>query len=397
VVSKRETAAREKKLDLPVVHFFVFKIVNVLFDLVHVNVRDSVVAIEYTGDFLQGRALGFDIDEVHEDQLNRVPESVEQHEVPVIRKILPGAQVGLIAEGKEGLHGDEHDGHALGAKFEGKDFKSVADKETREANVVENAKSPDEDELSEASYLIGLARVLVRGSSDGPAGERCHHTKDGDKEERATTKVVDLTGGGNGNNDIENGLSGCESQLLVLVVNPGTFVDSVDVVGENGVTRILGNDTERDNDSKTPQIAFGAEEVQISARLPYGLLDSDGFLDFTVLELDGGVVGVAASVPLGQNSKSLFVSVLENEVTGGLGDPYTVTKLTAGSAATDSEYNLHQIPTSWITEGTIWMKVMDLHDQLPLTKEVPQPMQETTESPQKSVSCAMVAKESSSG
>jgi hypothetical protein len=239
----------------------------------------------------------------------------------VVWKILPGAQVGLIAKGKEGLHSDEHDGHTLGAKLEGKDLESVADKESRETNVVENTKNPDEDELGVAGYLVGLVGVLVRGSSDRPAGERRDHPEDGDKEQRATTKVIDLTGGGNGNNDIENGLASGKSQLLVLRVDTGVFVDSVNVVGENGVTRILGNDTKRDNDTETPQIALGAEEVQIGARPTERLLDSDGFLDFTVLELDGGVVRVAASMPFGQNGQRLFISVLVNEVTGRLRDP----------------------------------------------------------------------------
>ncbi len=36
--------------------------------------------------------------------------------------------------------------------------------------------------------------------------------------------------------------------------------------------------------------------------------------------------------------------------------------------------NLHQMKTSWHTEGTTWMRVMDLHDQSLVTYEVPQPM-----------------------
>lgn len=49
--------------------------VDVLLDLVEVEVGDDgLVAVEYLGDLLEGRALGLDVEEVDEDELDKVPE-----------------------------------------------------------------------------------------------------------------------------------------------------------------------------------------------------------------------------------------------------------------------------------------------------------------------------------
>jgi hypothetical protein len=48
--------------------------VNLLFDLVNVDVGNSVGAVEDAGNLFQGRALGLDVDKVHEEELAKVPE-----------------------------------------------------------------------------------------------------------------------------------------------------------------------------------------------------------------------------------------------------------------------------------------------------------------------------------
>lgn len=211
--------------------------------------------------------------------------------------------------------------------MEGEDLKSVGDQETRETNAVEGTKDPDEDDLCVTSAGVGLARVLVDGSGDGPASKRADHTEHGNEEQRATSKPVNVQGGGDGDNQIKDGLSARDGQLGVLVLDTGTFVDDVDVVGQDGVARVLGDDTERDDDCQSPAVALGAEKVHVCGGLVGVLLGVDDISDLAVLELDGGVVGVAASVPLGEDVQGLFVTVLVDQVTGRLGDPPDAEKL----------------------------------------------------------------------
>ncbi len=42
---------------------------------------------------------------------------------------------------------------------------------------------------------------------------------------------------------------------------------------------------------------------------------------------------------------------------------------------------MNQMKASWIRDGTIWMKVMDRHDQSLWMLAVPHPMQETSSAP----------------
>lgn len=78
----------------------VLGVVDVLLDLVHVDVGNGRVAVEYAGDLLEGGALGLDVEEPDEDELDEVPEGVEQHEVPVVGEVVPGELVGLAMKDK---------------------------------------------------------------------------------------------------------------------------------------------------------------------------------------------------------------------------------------------------------------------------------------------------------
>ena len=69
--------------------------VNLLFDLAHVNLGDGALAVKDAGDFLERRSLCLDVDKVNKAELYRVPDGVEQHKVPVVGKALPGELVGL--------------------------------------------------------------------------------------------------------------------------------------------------------------------------------------------------------------------------------------------------------------------------------------------------------------
>lgn len=331
----------------------VLGVVDVLLHLGHVDVGNGLVAIEDAGDFLEGGALGLDVEEPDEGGLDKIPESVKEHEVPVLGQVVPRDLVGLavkethvsmiciynawestgwyvLANGENSLDGNVHNHHALSTEMEGQDLESVGNEETRETNVVEDTEDPDEDKLGISRAGVGSVGVLVDGTSDGPADESTDHTEDGGQEEGTTTELVDGESGSDGDDQIEDGLAGGDTKLLVLVGDTGTLVDGVHVVGEKSVTGVLGNDTEGDNDGQPPAVALGAEEVEVAGSTVGILLQADGGLDLSELKLDSGVVRVATAVPLREHGKSLLVTVLVDEITRRLGNPPDESELNDG-------------------------------------------------------------------
>ena len=170
-------------------------------------------------------------------------------------------------------------------------------------------------------------RVLVDGASNGPQDEREYHPERRDQEQGTTTKSIDSQGGRNGNNKIEDRLACRKSKLLILLSDAGTLIDGVHVVGEESVTRVLRDDTKRNDDSQSPAITPCAEEVQIASRSVGFLLDTNCFLDLSKLELNSSVVNIPASMMLGKDLKRFFVSILVDKKTGRLRKPPNECKL----------------------------------------------------------------------
>lgn len=254
--------------------------------------------------------------------------------------------------------------------MEGKDLEGVGNKETGETDVVKDAKEPNKDDLSVAgagvcvlhttvrllvSWGGGDARVLVDGTDNGPAGKGGHHAGDGYEEERTTTELVDAECGSDGNGEIENSPSSREllgfncqwtvftgkgigktySKLLVLVLDTGTLVDDINVVGKQGVARVLRDDTQGDDDGESPAVATGSEKVHVRGGSLGRAVGLDGLLDLTVLELDSGVVNVAAGVVLGEDLEGLLRLVLMDEISRRLGNPPNTTELDDGGDGLD--------------------------------------------------------------
>lgn len=71
--------------------------VGLLLDLSEIDVSNSIVTIEDTGDLLKGGSLGLDVEVPDEDEFTKVPEGVEKHEVPVVGHVVPRKLVGLAA------------------------------------------------------------------------------------------------------------------------------------------------------------------------------------------------------------------------------------------------------------------------------------------------------------
>lgn len=100
------------------------------------------------------------------------------------------------------------------------------------------------------------------------------------------------------------------TELLVLVMDTGAFVNNIDIVGENGVARVLGNDTEGDDDGQTPAVALRLEEIAVSDGTVSQLVEAHGLLDLLELVLHCCVILVAPCVVGSEHLKCLIGAIL---------------------------------------------------------------------------------------
>jgi hypothetical protein len=106
-----------------------------------------------------------------------------------------------------------------------------------------------------------------------------------------------------------------------LVCNTHAVVDKVDVVAEESVSRVLRNDTERDEERQSVSVALSSHEVKIAACLLVFKFEPEGFLDFAELEGDCCILSVTIGVVMGQDGLGLFVTLLRDEPTWRFWDP----------------------------------------------------------------------------
>ena len=146
-------------------------------------------------------------------------------------------------------------------------------------------------------------------------------TNSGSQEEWATTEFINSHGATDSNEKLQHVLSGVQSCLGSLVRNTSTLVDNVGVVADQSITRVLRDDTQRDQEHKTVTVTAGSEEIEVATSLLSLVLKSNGILDFLVLELHSLIVLVAVGVVLGKDVEGLFVTLVGHEPTGRFGDP----------------------------------------------------------------------------
>lgn len=127
---------------------------------------------------------------------------VEERQVPVVGQSLPRDRVCLTANSEDGLDGDVHDHEALATEAVRQDLEGVCDEQARPGKTVEDAKHPDERDLSVTGACIVVAdarsllsAVLVHGACHGPADEVDDHAAGGNQEELTTSDFVDQRGG----------------------------------------------------------------------------------------------------------------------------------------------------------------------------------------------------------
>lgn len=102
---------------------------------------------------------------------------------------------------------------------------------------------------------------------------------------------------------------------MVFAGDTGTLIDQVDVVGEERIARVLGDDTERDENGQPPSVTLGLQEVNV-ARVLVGVgFDSNDLPHLNVFELNCSVGSVTTSMVEREGVQSLLVALLGNQPT----------------------------------------------------------------------------------
>lgn len=109
--------------------------------------------------------------------------------------------------------------------------------------------------------------------------------------------------------------------LLSLFGDTHAVVDQIGVVAEQGISTVLGNDTQRNQKCQAVTVTLGPHEIQIAAVLLVPHLQADSLLNLTVFKLNSGVVLISIAVVVGKCVQCFFVSLLRDEPTGRFRDP----------------------------------------------------------------------------
>lgn len=169
--------------------------------------------------------------------------------------------------------------------------------------------------------------LIVETGGKRPEDKHDEHATGGNQEHGATADLVDKHSHGDGYDERQACGATGETELLVGVGDASGVVEDRYVVGDDGISGPLREDTEGEKDSQPVSVALGLKEVGVAAGLLVLHLQSEGLLDFPVLELHSGVLVVAVAVVLGEDSESILVLVLGDKVTRRLRDPVNESKL----------------------------------------------------------------------
>jgi len=109
--------------------------------------------------------------------------------------------------------------------------------------------------------------------------------------------------------------------FLVLVCNSHSVINKIHVVAEEGIARVLRDDTERNEYHKSATVALGADEICVTARLLVEELQTQGLLDLEKFKLDCCIVLITICVVLGKCRQCLLVTFFGHEPTWRLWNP----------------------------------------------------------------------------
>ena len=261
-----------------------------------VTTDKSSLTVEVLGNLLKRSVLGLDVEEPDNDKLNGQPAAVDDVVLP--SNGVEGDWVDVLVEEERNVDHQEHESHTLGTEVVWENLASVTDEETRPGHVVEGVVDEDHDNDTSGGTLGAL--LGKDGGADGPDDEACEHTAGGDQEKSAATDLVNeeaLTDGDDGVTDLEDTV---DDELSVGVGNTDLVEDDVDVVGNETVTRPLGEETSGQENDQTVTVTLGADELLPAVTLELGL-HLESVLDLLKLENNDLVVEVTVGVDVREN------------------------------------------------------------------------------------------------
>lgn len=287
---------------------------KVCLDSLDINVCNlSLITIEDLGDLLKSRALGLNVEDADEDELEEDPACVDGVELPGGLEVVEAVRVDVLVDGEGNLDEEIHDHETLGANLEGQDFDSVCDEKTRPGERVGDGEDPDHGNDGLASCLAAMSLLLRR--ADCPDDEGQAHRSRGGDEEWAATNAIDEQSARDGNDKRKNGEATIKAELGIAVSNANALVHIGSVVGDETVARPLREKSERCEEHKTIPVALGLEEVEVRRVLAVQEFKAKCLLDLSEFELNGRVVNVAICVVLAKHLECLLFPVLGDQPT----------------------------------------------------------------------------------
>lgn len=174
---------------------------------------------------------------------------------------------------------------------------------------------------------LDVAGLLVLRGENCPDQKHEEHARGGDQEKWTTTNTVNEESARNGDDEREKSLTTVERDFLVLVFDTHRPVDYAHVVGNESVTRVLRDDTERDEEHKTVSVATGAEEIGVGTGLLSQEFETESLLDFLVLKLDSGVLNISVGMVLSESGKCFLGTVVGDVPSWRFWDPVNKSEL----------------------------------------------------------------------
>ena len=122
---------------------------DLLLNLFEIKMRNlCIVTVNDLGKLLEGRALGLNVHEVHEEKLDTDPDGVDDVQFPrvVLAEGLESHGVGVLVEQQRYLDRDVEDHETLGAQLVREYLDGVAYQQARPRDRIEDLEEPDEDD-----------------------------------------------------------------------------------------------------------------------------------------------------------------------------------------------------------------------------------------------------------
>lgn len=178
-------------------------------------------------------------------------------------------------------------------------------------------------------------------------GKSCDSTEQACKDDASdpelgtTTNLVIGSRSSNSTSGRNNRVGKGEEQSALNGDDAKDLVHGREVVSQDGVSRQLSKEGHEGHHGETPAGVVVLDKRPVVPQVGR-LLQLDRFFEFAQLELDNGVVGVAAAVILGQDCSSLFLLTRRGEPSRRFGDE---------KCADENEEGGNELETHGETEG----------------------------------------------